>query len=220
MQNRKLLAVVLLGLSGQVLAQPGNADQGPLITRSMSVAPYTGQTIRVVLEASSCGGSPVGFIADNFAISGGSTLLNGSFESGLSDWDSDTDGCLIDAVEEGDAIGYEGDNTAPAPTNGSWLAASGANSPGSCRLSQDVAITGAGTLTADVGWTITQFANENPGCQVSLRLEAPQSGDILDQVIVFTPSAQGAAIPTTPLLAMGLLASLLAVFGWRRLPRS
>jgi hypothetical protein len=211
---RKLLAVVLCGLAGQVMAQPA---QGPLVSRAMSVTPYIGQTVRVVIEARSCSGSPVGFIADNFAISGGNNLLNGSFESGLADWVGEANDCSIDTAGDGDPIGYAGGNAAPTPTQGVALAASSAFAPGACRLSQDVAITGAGTLTADVGWTFTRFAAENPNCEVSLRLEEPQGGAILDQVIVFTPAALSTAIPATPLWALGLLSGLLAVFGWRRL---
>lgn len=220
MGNRKLLALVLCGFAGQVLAQPGETTDGPLLPRSMSLTPYVGQTVRVVVQANSCGGSPVGFIIDNVVVTGGSSLLNGSFESGLTNWTPDANGCSIDTAEQGDPIGYGGDNAAPAPTNGIALAASSADAPGSCRLTQDVAVTAAGTLTADVGWTFTRFAAENPGCEVSLRLESTQGGTTLDQVVVFVPSLPSAPIPATPFWALGLLSSLLGVFGWRRLQNS
>jgi hypothetical protein len=220
MGKRKFLAVVLFGLAGQVLAQPGASTQGPLLPRSLNVTPYVGQTIRVVVQANSCQGSPVGFIVDKVAVSGGSTLLNGSFESSLTSWNEDLDGCSINAVGAGDPIGYSGSNQAPVPTQGSALAASSAAAPGSCRLTQDVAITGAGVLTADVGWTFTRFSSTNPGCEVSLRLENPQTAAVLEQVIVFTPPAPGAPIPATPWWVLGLFTGLLAVFGAQRLGRS
>jgi hypothetical protein len=219
MWNRGVLAVVLFSLAGQVLAQSGGPDQGPLTPRSISVTPYNGQTVRVVVQASSCQNSPVGFIVDNVAVSGGSSVTNGSFESGLTGWNEEENGCGIDPVSAGAPIGYQGDNTAPTPTNGTTLAASGAISPGVCRLTQDIAITGAGTLTADVGWTTTRFEPQNPGCQVALRLE-DQGGAVLDQVVVFDGSAPATQVPATPLWALGLLSGLLAVFGWRRLRTS
>lgn len=215
MWNRRILALVLFGVAAPVVAQPA---QGPLASRSMSVTPYNGQTIRVVVQARSCSGSPVGFIVDNVAVSGGSSITNGSFESGLSGWTSDENGCDIFPASAGNPIGYDGDNTAPTPTNGSALAASSADSPGACRLTQDVAITGAGALTADVGWTITRFQPQNPNCVVALRLEE-QGGAVLDEVVVFNgaaPTPSAAPVPATPLWALGLLSGLLAVVGWRR----
>ena len=220
MENRGVIAIVMLSLAGPVLAQPA---QGPLAPRSMSVTAYTGQTVRVVVQATSCEGSPVGFIVDNVAISGGSSVTNGSFESGLTGWNEDANGCQIFPAGAGDPIGYEGDNTAPTPTNGTTLAASGADSPGACRLTQDVAITGAGTLSADVGWTISRFQPQNPNCVVALRLEDPDDSSLLGEVVVFdgsAPAASSVPVPATPLWALGLLSGLLAVFGWRRIKKS
>jgi hypothetical protein len=220
MGNRGVIAIVMLGLAGPVVAQP---EQGPLVTRSMSVTPYTGQTVRVAVLANSCTNSPVGFIVDNVVVSGGSSVTNGSFESGLTGWTEFEDSCDIYSAGAGDPIGYEGDNTAPTPTNGTALAASSAGAPGICGLSQDVAITGAGTLSADVGWTISRFQPQNPNCVVTLRLEDPDDSSLLDEVVVFdgsAPASSSVPVPATPLWALGLLSGLLAVFGWRRIKKS
>ncbi|MEZ5501701.1 MAG: hypothetical protein R3E50_03215 [Halioglobus sp.] len=217
MKKYSFLLLPLLGITAQVAAQP--SSQGPLDQRSINMTAFVGQTVRIVAQADSCDGSPVGFIIDNVALSGGGTVLNGSFESDLDDWTTEAGGCSIYTAAQGDPIGYEGSNSAPQPTNGSALAASSADSPGSCRLYQDVAIAGAGTLTADMGWTFTQFAPENPGCEVSLRIETT-AGALLDEIVVFRPVTQTTAIPATPLWALALFTGLLGVLGWRRLAQS
>lgn len=222
MKTHTVLLVTMLGVAGQLAAQPmEQTSQGPLTPRSINVSPYSGQTIRIVAQADSCNASPVGFIIDNVALSGGGSVLNGSFESNLDNWTVDTDGgsCAIYTAGQGDPIGYDGQNPAPTPTAGSVLAASSANSPGMCRLYQDVSLAGVGTLSADMGWTFTQFELDNPGCEVSLRVETT-AGALLENLVIFHPVRYANEIPATPLWALGLLTGLIGMMGWRRFKRA
>jgi len=218
MKIKTLAASILALFVSNVVAQPPGT-QGGFDTYSFEVDPYNGQTIRLVAEAASCEGSPVGFIVDNVRLTAGGTVSNGSFESGLDDWSAIPEGCDIYTAQAGQPIGFEGSNTAPAPSNGTFLAASSAESPGLCRLQQDITLTvpfGA-LLQADMGWTFSQFSEDNDGCEVSIRIESA-GGAVLASATVFKPTKPAPQqIPTTPIWSLLTMSALLTLLGARRL---
>ena len=214
------LAIVSV-LAFQANAQPGATDisQGDLEIGSFDMSPYAGATVRLVFAANSCDGSPLGMIVDNVALSAGGSVLNGSFESWLDDWIVNDSGgvCSIYPAAEGDPFGFEGGSIAPVPTDGVVLTASSAILPGPCQLHQDVDITGPETLSADLGWTFTRFAESNPGCSVALQVES-LDGNILERAIVFSPpAAQLESVPTMPWWSPALLGGFPGLAGQRGL---